>query len=181
MTTIVTHREENSFNLNIKFIFILSFSFLDVFHRESVEEKNDPDIIPHDNSDDEKDFERLYTPTQLNFVNRHSPSSNSPTLRFNEKQVKIMRKHSKLIDILLSLFSVVNSILSFHWPRIQGLHSTATLHQFVSLTLFHHQQASTTQTQRPQRSFDPNRHPTFTHVCQLIHVSHYRQHQRHQN
>lgn len=64
------------------------FEFLFSFH-ESVEEKNDPDIIPHDNSDDEKDFERLYTPTQLNFVNRHSPSSNSPTLRFNEKQVRI--------------------------------------------------------------------------------------------
>lgn len=53
----------------------------------STEEKNDPDIIPHDNSDDEKDFERLYTPTQLNYVNRHSPNSHSPTLRFNEKQV----------------------------------------------------------------------------------------------
>lgn len=66
------------------------FSFLTLFFSslKSVEEKNDPDIIPHDNSDDEKDFERLYTPTQLNFVNRHSPSSNSPTLRFNEKQVR---------------------------------------------------------------------------------------------
>lgn len=53
----------------------------------STDEKNDPDIIPHDNSDDEKDFERLYTPTQLNYVNRHSPNSHSPTLRFNEKQV----------------------------------------------------------------------------------------------
>jgi hypothetical protein len=51
------------------------------------DEKNDPDIIPHDNSDDEKDFERLYTPTNLNYVNRHSPNSNSPTLRFGEKQV----------------------------------------------------------------------------------------------
>lgn len=52
------------------------------------DEKNDPDIIPHDNSDDEKDFERLYTPTQLNYVNRHSPNSHSPTLRFGEKQVR---------------------------------------------------------------------------------------------
>lgn len=53
-----------------------------------LDEKNDPDIIPHDNSDDEKDFERLYTPTNLNYVNRHSPNSHSPTLRFNEKQVR---------------------------------------------------------------------------------------------
>jgi hypothetical protein len=80
-----------------------------VFLFKSVEEKNDPDIIPHDNSDDEKDFERLYTPTQLNFVNRHSPSSNSPTLRFNEKQVRIenkleleiYEKHLKVIDFYI--------------------------------------------------------------------------------
>lgn len=51
------------------------------------DEKNDPDLIPHDNSDDEKEFERLYTPTKLNYVNRHSPNSISPTLRFTEKQV----------------------------------------------------------------------------------------------
>ncbi|CRL06332.1 CLUMA_CG019078, isoform A [Clunio marinus] len=55
-------------------------------HSSIADEKNDPDIIPHDNSDDEKDFERLYTPTQLNYVNRHSPNSHSPTLRFGEKQ-----------------------------------------------------------------------------------------------
>lgn len=55
----------------------------------TTDEKNDPDIIPHENSDDEKDFERLYTPTNLNYVNRHSPNSHShsPTLRFGEKQV----------------------------------------------------------------------------------------------
>ena len=51
------------------------------------DEKNDPDLIPHDNSDDEKEFERLYTPTKLSYVNRHSPNSISPTLRFSEKQV----------------------------------------------------------------------------------------------
>lgn len=66
------------------------FSFHSLQHRKmtSADEKNDPDIIPHDNSDDEKDFERLYTPTQLNYVNRHSPNSHSPTLRFCEKQVR---------------------------------------------------------------------------------------------
>ncbi|KAG5673612.1 hypothetical protein PVAND_003641 [Polypedilum vanderplanki] len=52
----------------------------------SIDEKNDPDLIPHDNSDDEKEFERLYTPTKLNYVNRHSPNSISPSLRFSEKQ-----------------------------------------------------------------------------------------------
>ncbi|XP_070490532.1 uncharacterized protein side-V [Chironomus tepperi] len=52
----------------------------------SIDEKNDPDLIPHDNSDDEKEFERLYTPTKLSYVNRHSPNSISPTLRFSEKQ-----------------------------------------------------------------------------------------------
>lgn len=54
-----------------------------------VDEKNDPDLIPHDNSDDEKEFERLYTPTKLNYVNRHSPNSISPSLRFSEKQVSV--------------------------------------------------------------------------------------------
>jgi hypothetical protein len=53
------------------------------------DEKNDPDLIPHDNSDDEKEFERLYTPTKLNYVNRHSPNSISPSLRFSEKQVSV--------------------------------------------------------------------------------------------
>lgn len=52
------------------------------------DEKNDPDLIPHDNSDDEKEFERLYTPTKLNYVNRHSPNSISPSLRYSEKQVR---------------------------------------------------------------------------------------------
>ncbi|CAO1420449.1 unnamed protein product [Diamesa hyperborea] len=52
----------------------------------SLDEKNDPDVIPHDNSDDEKEFERLYTPTKLNYVNRHSPNTTSPPIRFGEKQ-----------------------------------------------------------------------------------------------
>ena len=59
------------------------------------DEKN-PDVVPHDNSDDEymneeKQFERLYTPTKLNFVNNNSPTTTSPPIRF-DKQVKL--KHN---------------------------------------------------------------------------------------
>jgi hypothetical protein len=55
----------------------------------SIDEKN-PDVIPHDNSDDEymieeKQFERLYTPTKQNYVNNNSPTRTSPPVRF-EKQ-----------------------------------------------------------------------------------------------
>lgn len=67
-------------NKNIEIIGNLSI-------RIKIDEKNDPDLIPHDNSDDEKEFERLYTPTKLNYVNRHSPNSISPSIRFTEKQV----------------------------------------------------------------------------------------------
>jgi hypothetical protein len=83
----------------------------------SADEKNDPDIIPHDNSDDEKDFERLYTPTNLNYVNRHSPNSNSPTLRFGEKQVRMKLKvlcHGQFaVCVLLILSSSQQITLSF--------------------------------------------------------------------
>lgn len=64
-----------------------NFSFFHFFTSFQKDEKNDPDVIPHDNSDDEKEFERLYTPTKLNYVNRHSPNTTSPPIRFGEKQV----------------------------------------------------------------------------------------------
>lgn len=156
------------------------------------DEKNDPDIIPHDNSDDEKDFERLYTPTQLNYVNRISPNSHSPTLRFGEKQVRekafirwlcefvVCQKNAivspmvksvdnlSTCDILIKdlffLFSTISTV-SCRWPRILVLLST-TIQRFASITLSHHRPPTTTIPTRPpprRRQYSArSRRPTST-------------------
>lgn len=97
-----------------KLAFLTPFlSLISLMKLTSADEKNDPDIIPHDD-DDEKDFERLYTPTQLNYVNRHSPNSHSPSLRFNEKQVRNVKgfcyatkPNNDVSDIFNELFMIL--------------------------------------------------------------------------
>ena len=158
-----------------KFPSALSFSIANQTQLPFTDEKNDPDIIPHDNSDDEKDFERLYTPTNLNYVNRHSPNSNSPTLRFSEKQVSGTwnNRNFNFLIFLLLIIDWLNSTANCPWPRIQALHCTTT-QRFANIMSSHRQLVSTIPTQPQRQFYGQSPHPTFTLACRWksIHLSH---------
>lgn len=99
-----SHKAIQQFYMTFFFFFHSHFFYDDTFISIpicGVDEKN-PDVIPHDNSDDEymseeKQFERLYTPTKLNYVNNNSPTRTSPPVRF-EKQVHFLFISSWLIS-----------------------------------------------------------------------------------